>query len=81
MPLAWNRLHTLSDNLLMWQDAAKLLVKGDEPGAGRIYYNRALALSAQGRKDEALADMDRAVALHPQLAPIYYSRARVLPVT
>ena len=75
--LSWNRLHTMSDTLLMWEDAAKLLVRGDEPGAGRIYYNRALALSAKGRKAEALADMDRVVKLHPKLAPVYYARALV----
>ncbi|MEQ1774781.1 MAG: hypothetical protein ABL891_13460 [Burkholderiales bacterium] len=77
VPLSWNRLHTMSDPLLMWEDAAKLLVHGNEPGAGRIYYNRALALSAKGRKQEALADMNRVVKLHPKLAPVYYTRARV----
>jgi len=75
--LSWNRLHTMSDTLLMWQDAARLLVRGDEPGAGRIYYNRALAYSSKGSKPEALADMNRVIALHPRLAPVYYSRARI----
>lgn len=78
VPLSWNRLHTMSDPLLMWEEAAKLLVHGEVPGAGRIFYNRALALSTKGRKDEALADMNRVVKLHPKLAPIYYTRARVL---
>jgi tetratricopeptide (TPR) repeat protein len=76
-PLSWNRLTTMSDTLLLWQDATKLLVRGDEPGAGRIYYNRAVALLAKGRKEEALADMDRVVRLHSKLAPVYYTRARV----
>ena len=76
VPLSWNRLHTMSDTLLLWEDAAKLLVRGDEPGAGRIYYNRAVALLAKGRKEEALADMDRVVRLHPKLAPVYHTRAR-----
>lgn len=75
--LSWNRLHSLSDVLLTWEDAAKLLVTGKEPGAGRIYYNRALALSARNRHQEALADMDRAVSLNPRLAPVYFTRATV----
>jgi tetratricopeptide (TPR) repeat protein len=75
--LSWNRLTTMSDTLLLWQDATKLLVSGDEPGAGRIYYNRAIALLAKGRKEEALADMDRVVRLHPKLAPVYYARAQI----
>lgn len=74
--LSWNRLHTMSDTLLLWEDAAKLLVRGDEPGAGRIYYNRAVALLGKGHKEEALADMDRVVRLHPKLAPVYHTRAR-----
>jgi hypothetical protein len=77
VPLSWNRLHTLSDPLLMWEDAAKLLRHDDAPGAGRIYYNRALALLGKGRNEDALADMNRVVKLHPKLEPIYYTRARV----
>jgi tetratricopeptide (TPR) repeat protein len=77
VPLSWNRLHTMSDTLLLWEDAAKLLVRGDEPGAGRIYYNRAAALSAKGRNKEALADMDRVVKLHPVFAPVFYARAKI----
>lgn len=75
--LSWNRLQTMTDPLLLWDDAAKLLATGREPGAGRIYYNRALALSSVGRKDAALADLDRAVELNPRLAPIYYTRAKL----
>jgi tetratricopeptide (TPR) repeat protein len=78
VPLSWNRLTSLSESLLAWNDAAKLLVRGDEPGAGRIYYNRARALSAKGRKEEALRDMDRVVVLHPRLAPTHVSRGKLL---
>ena len=77
MILSSNRLNTFSDALLLWEDAAKLLVTGSEPGAGRIYYNRALALAAKGRKEEALVDLDRAVLLHPKLGPIYFARAQI----
>ncbi len=78
VPLSWNRLSSLSEPLVAWDDAAKLLVRGDEPGAGRIYYNRALALSAHGRNEEALRDMDRVVIFHPRLAPTRFSRATLL---
>ncbi len=78
VPLSWNRLHTMSDTLLLWEDAAKLLVSGEEPGAGRIYYNRATALSAKGRNEEALADMDHVISLHSKLAPILHARGRML---
>jgi len=75
--LSWNRLHSLSDALLTWDDVAKLLITGKEPGAGRIYYNRALALSAKGRHQEALLDLERTVALNPKLAPVHFARAKV----
>lgn len=76
-PLSWNRLQSMSDTLLLWEDAAKQLVHGDEPGAGRIYYNRSLALAQKGRNKEALLDMDRVARLHPRLAPVFYARARI----
>jgi tetratricopeptide (TPR) repeat protein len=75
--LSWNRLNTMHTSLLLWNDAARLLVRGDEPGAGRIYYNRAQALLIDDRKVEALRDMDRVVTLHPQLQPVHYARARI----
>lgn len=75
--LSWNRLATFSDPLLLWEDAAKLLRNSDEPGAGRIYYNRALALSAKGRKQEALQDLDRVIGLHPNLDQVHFARARL----
>jgi tetratricopeptide (TPR) repeat protein len=78
VPLSWNRLASLTDPLTAWNDAAKLLVRGDEPGAGRIYYNRAQALARKGHQEEALRDMDRAVALHPRLAQIRAARANIL---
>lgn len=76
-PLSWNRLHSMSDTLLLWQDAAKLLVRGDQSGAGRIFYNRGMALLAKKRRDEALSDMDRVVKLHPRMTFVYNTRARI----
>ena len=78
VPLSWNRLASLSEPLVAWEDAAKLLARGDEPGAGRIYYNRAVALWAKGRSEEALRDMDRVVLLNPRLAPVRFTRATLL---
>lgn len=77
LTLSWNRLNTMHTPLLLWEDAAKLLVRGDESGAGRIYYNRAQALLVEGRTAEALRDMDRVVSLHPQLEPVIFARARI----
>ena len=76
VPLSWNRLHSMSKPLLLWDDAARLLERGDEPGAGRIYFNRAQALLEQGRNAEALSDLDRVVKLNPDLAPIHLTRAQ-----
>lgn len=76
-PLSWNRLQSMSDTLLLWQDAAKLLVRGDEPGAGRIFYNRGTALLAKKRREEALSDLDRVVKLHPRMTAVYNTRARI----
>jgi hypothetical protein len=76
--LSWNRLATMSDPVLLWDDAAKLLTRGDEIGAGRIYYNRGLALLDVKRRDAALEDFNRVIALHPRLAPVRDGRARVL---
>lgn len=77
--LSWNRLDTMSDTLRLWEDAARLLKKGDEPGAARIYYNRGLALSHLGRHEEALAEVNRALALNPKhaFAQIHFTRARM----
>ena len=75
--LSWNRLHSLSDELLAWEDAAKLLVTGRELGADRIYYNRALGLIGKNRHREALTDLDRTIALNSSLAPVYFTRATV----
>lgn len=77
--LSWNRLDTMSAPLRLWEDAARLLQNGDEPGAARIYYNRALALSHLGRREEALAELDRVLKLKPKhaLARIYFTRARI----
>ena len=78
VPLSWNRLASLSEPFRAWDDATKLLVRGDEPGAARIYYNRGLALLEKGRTEEALREVNRAIALSPRLAQIRFTRAKIL---
>lgn len=77
--LSWNRLDSLSDTLRLWEDAARLLKRGDESGAARIYYNRGLELSKLGRREEAIAELDRALKLNPRqaFAQIHFTRARI----
>lgn len=77
VPLSWSRLHAMSDPVNLWDEAARQLKQGNEPGAGRIFYNRAEAYRNKGQRAEALADLDRVVRLHPRLAQVYDARARV----
>jgi len=77
VPLSWNRLASLSDPFVAWNDAARLIRDEKDLGALRIYYNRALALSGKGKKVEALSDLNKVIAEKPELAPIRLERARV----
>ena len=77
VPLSWNRLASLSDLFVAWNDAARLIRDEKDLGALRIYYNRALALSGKGKKVEALSDLNKVIAEKPELAPIRLERARV----
>jgi len=54
----------------------RALAKG--PGAAAIHANRAVALTALGRLDDAVADYDRAIALQPSLVEAHVNRANVL---
>lgn len=73
VPLAWNRLMTFSDNYRLWNDAALLLRNERVPGADRIFYNRAQALAAEHKWEEAIEDYRRTVVISPQLAPVRYA--------
>lgn len=70
--LAWNRLWVFGDNLRLWNDAASLLRDEKAAGADRIYFNRSQALMAVQKWDEATRDLERAVAISPQLEPLRY---------
>lgn len=84
LPLAWNRLWTMSDTYLLWNDAAKLLQSNNEPLAARIYFNRANAETNAGMYEEAVIDYERAVAgmknghtvLHQALGAAYLSTGK-----
>jgi tetratricopeptide (TPR) repeat protein len=73
LPLAWNRLWVFGDNYRLWNDAALLLNSEQTPGADRIFYNRGIASSADKKPGESIADLERSVAINPQLGPIHYA--------
>jgi protein O-mannosyl-transferase len=72
LPLSWNRLWVLGDNYRLWNEAALLLSSETAAGADRIFYNRGIAVSADKKAGEAIADLERSVALSPQLAPLHF---------
>lgn len=72
LPLSWNRLWVFADNYRLWNDAAVLLRNDEVPGADRIFYNRGISTSPDKKKGEATADLERAVKLSPQLAPLHF---------
>lgn len=73
VPLSWNRLWVFADTYRLWNDAALLLPNERVAGADRIFYNRGNAALAAHRYDEAIADLQRVVAISPQLAPVHYA--------
>ncbi|MBI5428825.1 MAG: tetratricopeptide repeat protein, partial [Nitrosomonadales bacterium] len=75
VPLTLNRLHTFSSPLLLWDDAEKLVRgKPDAIGVERIYYNRGTELGKLQRYEAALADFNKAIAIHP-FDDLYGNRA------
>jgi len=67
LPLAWNRLWVFADNYRLWNEAAGLLPSEQSAGADRIFYNRAQALGAMQKWDEAAKDYEKVVTISPQL--------------
>lgn len=72
MPISMDRLATLSQPVLLWDDAEKL-VKGrtDLPGAARIYYNRGTEWMKIDRLDQAITDLKQAIALEPDFSQVH----------
>jgi tetratricopeptide (TPR) repeat protein len=71
-PISMERLMTLSQPVLVWDDAEKL-VKGrpDLPGAYRIYYNRGTDLMKIDNMTGAIADLKQCIALNPGFVEAY----------
>lgn len=70
---AWNRLWVFADSYRLWNDAALLLSSEQVQGADRILYNRGTSVSESKKPGEAIADLERSVALSPQLAQLHYA--------
>jgi tetratricopeptide (TPR) repeat protein len=76
VPLAWNRLTTFSDPILLWDDALRLAAKSPtQADLGRIYHNRGVAYLSKQRYQEAIRDFDLGVAFLPKHSLIYNDRA------
>ncbi len=71
-PAAANRLWVFADTYRLWNDAALLLRDEQVAGADRIFFNRGQAENALGRRDEAIADFERALVLSPQFAQVHF---------
>ena len=76
IPLAWNRLTTFSDPVLLWSDALRLAMSSkNKAGVGRIYHNRGVAYLNKKHYQEAIRDFDVGIALLPKHSLIYNDRA------
>jgi len=62
--VSMERLLTLSNSVLVWDDAEKLIRgRTDLPGASRIYYNRGTELLRMDSPDRAMIDLKQAIAI------------------
>ncbi len=69
--ISMERLESFSQNIILWDDAAKLVKNRQElPGVSRIYYNRGTAFLNAAMVDRAIPDLQRAAALDPGLSVI-----------
>ena len=80
-PLAVNRLWVFADNYRLWNDAALLLPDDRVPGADRILFNRGQAEVGENKRDAAIADFERVVAISPQYAPVRFELGWTYAVT
>ena len=84
VPLTWNRLNTFSDSILVWDDAAKLLMDQNLqnlPGVERVFYNRGVFLNKAHRESEAIVDFTKTIALAKDQGYLavnaYFNRGRI----
>jgi protein O-mannosyl-transferase len=65
MPLSWLRLRSFSHPLLLWDDAARLVLYSDKyyPGMERIFYNRGYFFNHQTKYLDAIEDYTKSIKL------------------
>lgn len=68
---AWNALGSYHDSHGRWEDAAKAyqMALAEQPDEPMLYNNRGFSLFMQGRMDEAIVDLQRALRLDPDMGP------------
>lgn len=76
-PLAWGRLHTFSDELLLWQEAAQKMPQPNSPGAIRIHYNLGVFYAQAGQIDAALKEFDWVISQDGNAFHGYWGRSAV----
>lgn len=69
---SWNRCYVWRDGLTLWDD-----VLGKYPDVAFMYVYRANARKLPEQSAPALADIDRAIQLQPDLGIAFYSRAYI----
>lgn len=76
IPASWNRLTTLADPLLLWDDALRLAQdKGKSTRLGRMHHNRGVAHSNAKRYQEAITDFELGLRFLPSYSQLYNDRA------
>jgi len=72
---AWNALGSYYDTQEAWADAIESydLALAEHPNDAMILNNRGFSYFMQGRLDEAIADLERALRLDPDLGPARYN--------
>src|SRR5262249_57732865 len=71
------RLATFRSPLALWDDAVRKNADVQAPFVERSYLNRGQILYALGRREEALADFDRAISLNERFPDAWVARASV----
>lgn len=75
---AHDRLVTLSDPLLLWEDAAAKLSDAPVPWGSRVLYNLGREYLYAQQPDKALATADRCMATYPRAHHCVYARGAIL---
>lgn len=78
VPLAHDRLDTLSSTMKAWQDALRKHPSEYVPYIERAYVGRGLAYLDERRMPEAAADFAHALQLNPKLPEAYLARGTAL---